>query len=299
MKKTTLQIETGIDSLAKITTNIVKLGTLIGAFFVTMYCLRIDHFPQDLSLGDGLLLLLAGGAFGAVYVFFLVCHIALGTALFPVTKFICKAIVALPFLRFAQKEHLHRFTPFSWQSLPFAFVAVLLIYLMGRNDPILYWLLPLWAVALHIFYSVFSSCGDKIRILEGAQNSIVHNIVRAPIDCNQDIETLKNTRIATLAVIVIAPLVASGIYGQILDSAMRLANVRLESPTIYLKDPYLALLPKNLISKTQRISKDYVAFEGAKVFFKGFGKTTIISFADGTVRRQLEIPNDQIIVENR
>lgn len=95
------------------------------------------------------------------------------------------------------------------------------------------------------------------------------------------------------------PMLVGGVSGQLLDAAMRAANVRIEKSTIYVKEPYSSLLPKSLISKSQIAPKEYMAFDGLVVLFKGFGKTTVISFADGVTARKLEIPNDQLIIEKR
>jgi len=77
---------------------------------------------------------------------------------------------------------------------------------------------------------------------------------------------------------------------------MRAAHVRIEKAILYVKEPYSTIIPQSLISKNVTSPKDYTAFEGAVVLFKGFGKTTIVSFSDGTTVSKLEIPNEDIII---
>ncbi|MNJ78231.1 hypothetical protein D3C77_759200 [compost metagenome] len=80
---------------------------------------------------------------------------------------------------------------------------------------------------------------------------------------------------------------------------MRLAQVRIEHATIYVKAPYNTLVPDTLLAKEVRILEGYKAYSGVTVLFKGFGNTTVISFEDGDLKRQLDVPNDQIIVEKK
>ncbi|MNJ67704.1 hypothetical protein D3C77_638980 [compost metagenome] len=66
-----------------------------------------------------------------------------------------------------------------------------------------------------------------------------------------------------------------------------------------MKAPYNALLPDGLIAKEAKVPEGYKAYAGVTVQFKGFGTTTVILFSDNGLRRQLDIPNDQIIVEKK
>ena len=99
--------------------------------------------------------------------------------------------------------------------------------------------------------------------------------------------------------LTVLPLFVGGVSGELLDAAMRFAHVRIENPVIYVKEPFASLLPEGLLSKTRYPLKDYAAFDGTIVLFKGFGKTTVISFQDGSTIRKLEIPNEQLIIEDR
>jgi adenylate kinase len=44
------------------------------------------------------------------------------------------------------------------------------------------------------------------------------------------------------------------------------------------------------------MTAQYIKFDKVIVLFRGFGKTTVISFVDKGTKKQLEIPNDQLIV---
>ena len=155
------------------------------------------------------------------------------------------------------------------------------------------------SVGLYLFYSVYVSSENKIKKIEIVKNTVLHTDEKENVAQLGDPEKLRQIQMFSLATILVLPLLIGGVSGQLLDAAMRAAHVRVEKPVIYVKEPYSSLLPKALTSKSQNVPKDYTAFDGTVVLFKGFGKTTVVSFPDCTATRTLEIPNDQLIIENR
>lgn len=293
-------LEKNIESVSKLATMASKFGVLVGGVSVVAYSLRIDHFPQDLSVGDGLLFVMAAACFGVVYAFFVASLVSLGIALSPAIRFVFKLAqwVGKKFDKHIP-EPKHAFAPFEWTAVLFALFSVLIILAFGRENSTVYWSLPLLSVGLYFFYSVYVSSGNKIKKIEVVRNSMVFTPEKENVDQLGASEKLRRGQLFSLATILIMPLLAGGVSGQLLDAAMRVAHVRIEKANIYVKEPYSSLLPDTLVSKGLRKPKEYVAYEGAIVLFKGFGKSTVISFSDGGVARKLEIPNDQIIIENR
>ncbi|GHU12009.1 hypothetical protein AGMMS50225_18870 [Betaproteobacteria bacterium] len=131
------------------------------------------------------------------------------------------------------------------------------------------------------------------------KNTVLYTNEKENIIQLGDPEKLRREQLLSLSTILVLPLLIGGVSGQLLDAAMRASHVRVEKPIIYVKEPHSSLLPEALISKGRNAPKDYTAFDGTVVLFKGFGKTTVVSFSDDNIARNLEIPNDQIIIENR
>lgn len=293
-------LEKNIESVSKIATTASKFGVLVGGVCVIAYSLRINHFPQDLSLGDGLLFLMAAACFGIIYAFFIGSLVALGITFSPVIRTVFKLMVwGVNRFRNRKAEPLHSLAPFEWSAVLFALFSIIIIFLLGSHDPDVYWKLPSLSVILYLFYSGYLSCGNKIKKIETIKNSVVHTDEKENIAQFGDLEKLRRGQLFSLGTILVVPLLLGGVSGQLLDAAMRTAHVRIERPVIYVKEPYSSLLPKSLISKVRGAPKDFTAFDETVVLFRGFGRTTVISFPDGATMRKLEIPNDQVIVEDR
>ncbi|MCY0858768.1 hypothetical protein [Cupriavidus sp. D39] len=48
-------LQNNIDNLSKSATTLSKLGIFAGGVCITFYSLEIGYFPQELSVGDGVL----------------------------------------------------------------------------------------------------------------------------------------------------------------------------------------------------------------------------------------------------
>lgn len=274
-----------------------KFGVLVGGTCVLIYSLRINYFPQDLSLGDGLLFLLAAACFGVIYVFFTASLVSLGMCLAPVVR-VGFSMYTWGSNRFLGKsaKPVHQLAKFEWPAVLLALFAVFSIFALGRREIMAYWNLPLLSIALYLFYSVYLSSGNKIKEIDLVKNSLLHIEDKENFTKLGDPEKLRAVQLFSLLTILIVPLLCGGVSGQLLDAAMRGAQLRIEKPIIYVREPYSSLFPRALVSK-RSAPKDYTAFDGTVILFKGFGKTTVVSFPDGSIERKLEIPNDQIIVE--
>ena len=94
MRKVISSLESVTDSLLKIAGAALKFSIALGSACVIIYALRIGHFPQGLSLGDGLLFLLAASCFGVVYAMFSGCFLSFG---------ICLSIIIHPIFNYTVK----------------------------------------------------------------------------------------------------------------------------------------------------------------------------------------------------
>lgn len=293
-----LSLESAADRVMKVTSAALKLSIALGGACVIIYSIRIGHFPQGLALGDGLLFLLAAGCFGFMYAVFVAGLIGLGSCLSPVTNRALKIsnwIMAK--FRGGKNEPHCELEPFQWAAVPFALIALLMIGGLGRQDHLVYLTLVAVAVMLHILYSAVIDTRRKLRAAEKLQGTIIETPDKAK--SSAEVQRHKSAYLIGYLLLLMMPLLIGGVSGQLVDGAMRLANVRIDDAVIYTKAPYDAFLPDSLIAKDLKVPPGYKAYKGISVRFKGFGITTVIAFKDGTTTRQLEIPNDQIIVEKQ
>lgn len=300
MKTVISSLESTAESLLKLSGAALKFSIGLGSACVIIYALRVGHFPQGLTLGDGLLFLLAASCFGVVYAMFVGCLVSLG---------ICFSILTRPVFNFSYeyikkktrstKKMAYELAPFHWGAIPFALLALLLIWGFGRQDNVAFWNLPLLSIALYLFYSVVKAAGAQYRSHERLLNTVIATPEKDALQRSGDAGKAKNAYLACLSLIMLLPLLMGGVSGQLMDGAMRMAQVRIEHATVYVKSPYNALMPDVLVAKEAKAPEGYKAYAGVTVQFKGFGNTTVIAFADGELKRQLDIPNDQIIVEKK
>ncbi len=294
----TSSLEQNLNSLSKIITCALKLGILIGGVCVIVYSLKIGHFPQDISAGDGLLFLMAAACFGVVYVFFVASLVALGISVSPVVRVVFKFSVRGVNLFYRQKKQpVHEFAPFEWTAILFALFSIFIIIVLGSRDTAAYWNLPLLSIGLYFFYSLYLSFGKNIKQIEIVNNSLVHTTEKENIAQLGNLESLRKRQQFILAIILFIPLAIGGVSGELLDATMRMTHVRIEKSIIYIKEPYSSLIPKLIAATDHSAPKEYTPFDKIVVLFKGFGKITVISFQDGNTIRKLEIPNDQLIIE--
>lgn len=244
--------------------------------------------------------MMAAACFGVIYAFFIASLVSLGITLSPAIRAVFKFLVWVV-NKFKKRKAVpaHALAPFEWLAVLYALFAIFIILLFGSKDSKIYWSLPLLSIGLYFFYSVYLSCDNKIKQIEAIKNSVVHTDEKEGVAQLGDPEKLRTLQLFSLAAVIAVPLLFGGVSGQLLDAAMRLAHVRIEKPIAYIKEPYSVLLPKSLTSKDRNSPKNFTAFDGIVILFKGFGKTTVISFSDGATTRKLEIPNNQIIVEDR
>jgi hypothetical protein len=300
MKTVISSLESTVESLLKVTGAALKFSIALGSACVIIYALRVGHFPQGLTLGDGLLFLLAASCFGVVYAMFVGCLVSLG---------ICLSIVTRPIFNFVfkciqkkinpKKEMAYEIAPFHWGAVPFGLVAVVLIWAFGQRDIVAYWNLPLLSIALYIFYSIAKSAGAQYRSHERLLSSVIVTPEKDELQSSGKAGKQKSAYLVSITVVMLLPLILGGVSGLLMDGAMRMAQVRIEHAAVYVKAPYNALMPDALVVREAKAPEGYKAYAGVTVQFKGFGNTTVIAFKDGPLQRQLDVPNDQIIVEKK
>ena len=293
-----IPFEDHFDTFGKILGALLKFGIFVGGACVVAYSLRIGRFPQGLTIGDSLLLLMAAICFGAVVSLFISSLVGLGITLSPLVRifFWCAGKLSPKFAK-TLSNSTYALASLSWWAALGAAFAVLIIVQVAQRDLSLAWNLPMLSIFLYFMYSVYVSAGTQLVELTRVVNSRVETPQRSDYSVVRKMAQLKIARWAAPLSIVTVPLLVGGATGELLDASMRAAKIRLESPIVYIKQPYSSLMPKALISPALHPPADYVVFESVTVLFNGFGTVTVVAFQDGAKRRTLDIPNDYIIVE--
>lgn len=270
-----------------------RLGLFIGYLCVAFYFAKIGFLPQELSIGDGILLFMSATFFGLVYLVFTACFLSFGITVFYLPLKSLFWCVGRVLKKIENKDMQHyELARFNFISLVFAFLAAYLIFLFDKKDETAYRQLVLLSLALYFCYSFYLSIDNKLNEINNANRSFFTFMEENP-------HKLRKVKYQLLCCILILPLALGGVSGQLLEGAMRAAQIRIDNPKpiIFVREPYASLLPKNRALFIMSTPKSYIPFINISILFKGFGKTTVVSFDEKNHTRKIEILNDHIIVE--
>ncbi|WP_122565705.1 hypothetical protein [Pseudomonas viridiflava] len=291
MQEATTGLEKQIDVATKLLSLCAKIGLLIGGTCIVSYLLGNGHYPQGVSIGDSMLFLVAAFCFGLVCVYFSVSVTAAGVLLSP---FFIPALRGFAWLhgKVTRKKTILEFKrpKITFLSVFFGICGAVTIYLLTRRSPLEHIPLILLPVFQYIVYSAYLEQNKKIKAALEVGGSEHHE--HKP---HAEMKPLKKTRAMIVCVILLTPLLMGGVTSDLLQAAMRFAQIRIERATILVKPPYANLLPAPKDSPLE----NYKRFENATVIFRGVGNSTLIEMRTEETAIRLEIPNDSIIIERR
>lgn len=290
-------IEPSIDRVSKLLGAALKACVGLGCITTVFYSLKISYFPQGVSLGDGLLFIVVAGCFGFLYLLFVICMTSLGISMAWLLKPAMQISVQLAckIMRVEVKQA-YQPAPFAWWSVPYTLVAIIFAIVLAKSDLIAYIKLGLMTIALYMFYSIALAAGNRYKTIKqtAQDNAGLSNQAKS-----EELTRHRNMYFFCIGIIILLPLFISSSTGQLLDGAMRLAQLRVEASVLYIKAPYSKILPESLIIKKMSPSEDITAFSGVTVLLHGVGDTTVVSFKDNGDLHQLNIPNTHIIIERK
>lgn len=274
-----------------------KFGILIGGAVLLSYCWTIGYFPQDVSVGDGLLFIMLAIAFSGVYFLFVVGLTCLGLTLRPIWNGGQEVYIWLlnkynwAFRRNRQYE---RFTIIeaAKEHFIFALFGLIFVYGFGSLD-----LRVVGSLVLVVFGCAF------IWSLHQKNESTIIDIEKQDVATEEEKDRVvylkKNQKFVLLALMAI-PLLFGGVSANLIDGTMRLSNIRAEKVTVHIKEPYLKYASEYGLKGAQSaFGKDYGKFEDMSILFNGFGKNAVITQNGIRHAPNLVIPNDHIIVIKR
>ena len=274
-----------------------KLGTFLGALCFTLYCHNLNYFPMGVTISDSLLFIIFAGSFCLIYGFMIMCLLSLGVCVTYVLKPLFKLIhkyykqyklnkgvleVSDP-IEFVKPEMIH---------ILLAALGVLFIYIMHKTDSDPTVLLSLLATTF--FLSVIWAGYHDNRL----KPNNVSQEENAPAITQQH-ENSKKNKWTLLVLILIIPLLFSGVSGRVLDAGMRFSNLNIGISSVLIKPPYDKAIPEKYKDQHPLYTEEgFIAFKGIDVKLSGIGQKTVIQFMPLTATKpqNLAIPNDRIIV---
>lgn len=157
-------LDTQIDFIMKALSLAAKIGLLIGGVCIVFYSLINGHFPQGVSIGDGLLFLIAALCFGVVYLVFTACITSTGVLLSPILIPLLKLIQHIT-NKFSEKKTDLAFSlkTITLPSVIFGFFGAAFIFALARKDIFGHVQLLILPIFQYLIYSAFLDQSKKIK----------------------------------------------------------------------------------------------------------------------------------------
>ena len=269
-----------------------KVAIAIGAVILLGYCLTIDYFPRELSIGDGLLFTFVAAGFGLIYFIFIACLTCLGICIVELFKLI----------RNAFKRLKHRVTnkgfKTQWsEKLPIAFLCgylasqgVLIIIVFGLTSLGSLVALVSTVILCTVLWKVVLVDTKKIK----NHKVLTHNEQEAV----EAIAKLKRERKIKILLITIAPLIMCGYTEVLTKTSMTILNIRNESVTVNVKDPYAkAFIASGIKANKSELGDEFKRFDDTKILLSGFGGKVLFSKSvDCEHETHISVPSDSFII---
>ncbi|MEQ9875513.1 hypothetical protein ABRP91_16880 [Pectobacterium brasiliense] len=275
-----------------------KIGVAFGGTVLIFYCWRIGYFPQDVSVGDGLLFILLAVAFGSLYLFFVVCLTSLGLVLRPVWHGLQRLLVLLlkGYNKITGKNL--EYTPFIIEKARpevfiFAIFGIFFIINYGFSNikTLATLILCVWGGAL--VWSLYQQNSRDIFLLERKGN--------LTDDDSRRLKNLSSSQPVIISIVLVIPLLIGGVTWKLLDGSMRLINIRTDATVVHIKEPYVKYATEyGLNGEESNFGSEYAKFKNVSILFNGFGRNIVIEMKGLTGAVSLVIPSDYVyIVKNR
>jgi len=284
-------LEKQIDIATKSISLAAKIGLLIGGGCIVFYSLINGHYPQGVSVGDGLLFLIAALCFGSVYLIFTASITAVGILCSPILISFLRLLLKITntFTKDKYRPALSQ-QPINGLTLLLGFFGAIFILVLARNDFSGH--IPLLGLPL-IQYYIYSSYFDQNKRIESTTQETAPS-KSENIKSTVDLESMRKLRFITGVFIIITPLLIGNVMTDLMEAAMISAKVRIAHAVIHVKPPYANLLPFPTESKLEGFKR----FEKATIIFRGVGNTTLVEIRTDAMNSRLEIPNDSIVIES-
>jgi hypothetical protein len=259
-----------------------------------MYCWRIGYFPQDISVGDGMLFILLAIASGGLYLFFIMSLTSLGYGV----KYIGLVIKygwdwLQEYRRVAAGQAASTtplsLPPFRFDLWIFAAFGVLFITLLSHSDLLTAILLTVCAPCCLWLWGKSQKNAKAIVELDQKRNKT-----------QEELKRLKNMRTMQplgFVIFLAAPLLVGGVTGQFLDGVMRLVNVRNDTAVVHIKAPYIQYAKEyGIKGQASAFGSDYARFDKSAILFNGFGKNVVVEMTNSDGPVSLVIPSESIFI---
>lgn len=281
-----------IDLVSKSMSLAFKVCVTIGVIIVAYYCISIDYFPRDLTVGDGALFVIVSLVFGFIYLFFTYCLICAGLLISkPITFVISVISFTINLFRNitgrAKAYPKISFHKLTGENYFFAFFGVFIAIFSSNNVESLLRILATIIICAYL-YTFFLK-----------NNSIKQKIHNKNSKTKRELSYLSSKGIQAVAIsgILATPLLIGGISESIVKGTMRLTEVRNDNVYAHIAKPYTKVLNEyGIQGNKSSIGRDFKKYDNVNVLLSAFGSMDIVEFTNNDNKSVIAIPKDKIFI---
>lgn len=288
-----------LDLISKLLSALLKIGLLFGGGLIFFFCLKVGHFPQGLSLSDGVFFLWVAFCFSIVYLMAF-CFLVHGGLL--VSPIFIKMVDLCHYLRSYVQKNYKRSKSASLAAPKVNLMTVILgiigllvvaiSYLLGEREFISFLGVMLMMSLLSLMWGKISGEFDELKkIVLGV---VVINESEDKEQSESRYNHLKKGKIIIVIIMLVFPLMFFDFSGVLLGVAMKISGIKKENVSVFVKEPYSLLLSEfaevNYNNKLAGLG--YSKFVNINVFFEGMGDIVVIR----SKQNKLVVPEKFILI---
>lgn len=297
MKEFFLYLYPILKKIVNASATLAKLSLGIGLLVITIYFMRINYFPTDLSVGDGLVFIFVSLKLFILFMLFITSHYSLGKNIKILSLLIWRVMV------FLKNILLHRrvvsrldFRVDPLKNIIFFIVSIILIiFIFYFYDGIFSLGLNQSIVNIGVF---IISC----YFITWVVDKIVHDL-KYP-DSTEPVNFRNEKIFIKLLVIILIVLGYSFFFqtskeNRFLSFSSSLVREQNNKKTIvYVKKDYKDFFPDKSVVDAKG---DYIPLHNVEVVLRGIGKNAILQYKvkssnNKLEKQKIEIPNDALLI---
>jgi len=294
-------LDKSLDIFSKFLTISFKIAVILGGGCFLGYSLKIGSFPEGITVGDGITFIFIFLCFGFLYLLFVGSITALGVCLRPAWVLIQHIFITLAKLKKESRDNppdTFEFAQADKSTFIFAILGLAGLYYFSSKNPIYFATLfvtsGLEAVAFASYLFLTRKVGE-------VKKGIDSRLKPDDYDEERECERLKLIRLMSYLTIlagVLYPALASGVFGELLVDSMRMASLRKESVSVYVKIPYVKVIEAKLGDyPASSLGKEYIKIDNVNVLLSGLGKNIVFETSkDGKIYK-FSFPSESVITQ--
>ena len=260
-----------------------KSISIIGIIVIAVYLTRIRHYPVNISLENGVTILVVSYLFGALYIFLFCFLMSIGWA------------VAYAISNIApQRTTVHDIavellkTDATEQTGKIARIIISIISLMILTYVLGFCSAILTAAIFSALYFIAASVFKTGRHKASQYSRSIYEEIPKPI--------LHLISTLLFAVPIYAPNMSNpSRIGDLINEVMEIASIRIKNKDIYIKAPYGELFSANSRNTTP-VGNNFIILKNATILLNDIGGETLISYGDAKTAKRLSIPSAYVSI---